>query len=123
MSERMGNGAIQIMITVYPSTKPGDKSRYDNSVTRSIDISQLGNFGEMVRLAYDAGQMVTSCIGAMVGTLVQREEAAAKAAAEAAAAEAEQPAGEGDQVEYVIVVDNTGDPGPAISSNHVEAWA
>jgi len=100
MSERMGNGSIQVSITVYPANE-GCK-RYDGAITRTIEIDHLGGVTEMERVAYDMGSMVSSTIGAMIGTLHQRAEAEAKAAAEALAGEGMGIGLAGAEAEYTI---------------------
>ncbi len=92
----MGDGAIEINITVYPNAP----DKYNKAVTRSIEVTRLASLREMGPLTYSLGEMVNNTINAMLHTLLAREEAEAKAAAEALA-------GEGAGVDYVISVDNT----------------
>jgi len=71
MGKQLGNGAIQIQITVYPNYDGG--KRYDQCVTRSLSIDHLESLEEVDRVAYNMGELVTSTIVAMKDTLRQRE--------------------------------------------------
>ena len=98
----MGNGSIQVSITLYPDNE-GCK-RYDQAITRTINLDHMGGLSEMQRVAYDMGSMVSSTIGAMLGTLEVRELAAKNPPL---VEDDDEQAPEDGEVEYVIVVDNT----------------
>ena len=104
----MGNGAIQISITVYPDLDGGEK--YNKSVTRTINIDHLGGLAEMDRIAYTLGEMTTATLNAMIGTLYVRTSDEAKAAAVA------------DDEANCPSEPEPEDEGPGATANHVDAW-
>lgn len=72
MNERMGNGAIQINITLYPDVQ--GPARYDKCISRAISLDHLGDLPELRRLANSTGELVASVVCAMVDTLQARAE-------------------------------------------------
>jgi hypothetical protein len=101
----MGNGAIEIQILVYPNTAPGEGRRYENSISRCIEVSRLGSLAEMDRITYTLGEMTTATLKAIIDTLDAREQAAKNP-----------PLVDDDE-------QAPEDEGPVVSANHVDAWA
>lgn len=73
MSERSGNGDIDIMIAIYPHTPSEKGNKYDRSISRQVSVSDLSSLTEMYRVASSMAPAVVATITAMLDTLAERE--------------------------------------------------